>query len=69
MKGDGIDEGVERTRARVGGSRASELRAIEALADERENTRDLTYQEIEVLASLDRYVFVHLAFSLSGHVR
>ena len=54
VKGDGVDEGVERTRARVGGSRASELRADEALADEDEKTRDLTSKEIELLASLDR---------------
>lgn len=54
VKGDGYEEGVERTRARVGGSRASELRALEALADEHEKTRDLTPQEIETLASVDR---------------
>ncbi|CAL1694600.1 unnamed protein product [Somion occarium] len=41
VKGDGYVEGVERTRARVGGSR----------------TRDLTAKEIETLANLDRYGF------------
>lgn len=54
VKGDGYEEGVERTRARVGGSRASELRAMEALADEYEKTRDLTPQELKTLASVDR---------------
>ncbi|EPT03344.1 hypothetical protein FOMPIDRAFT_51550 [Fomitopsis schrenkii] len=57
VRGDGIEEGVERTRARVGGSRQSELRAQEALADADEKTRDLTPQEVTVLASLDRYGF------------
>ncbi|KAF7792560.1 hypothetical protein EIP86_003601 [Pleurotus ostreatoroseus] len=57
VKGDGIEEGVERTRARVGGSRASELRAEEALADETEKTRDLTPDEVRLLGSLDRYGF------------
>ncbi|KAI0964167.1 hypothetical protein AcW1_001050 [Taiwanofungus camphoratus] len=57
VRGDGYEEGVERTRARVGGSRASELRAEEALADEEEKTRDLTPLEISMLASLDRYGF------------
>jgi USP6 N-terminal-like protein len=54
VKGDGVEEGVERTRARVGGSRASELRADEALADENEKTRELTPREIQLLSSLDR---------------
>lgn len=67
VKGDGYDEGVERTRARVGGSRASELRAIEALADEHEKSRDLTPQEIETLAGLDRYVlFYFILHSVSS---
>ncbi|KAK7695083.1 hypothetical protein QCA50_002273 [Cerrena zonata] len=65
VKGDGYEEGVERTRARVGGSRASELRALEALADEHEKTRDLTQQELETLASVDRYGF----FVTSSHDR
>ena len=54
VRGDGIEEGVERTRARVGGSRASELKAEEALADETEKTRELTQEEVKVLGSLDR---------------
>lgn len=54
VRGDGIDEGVERTRARVGGSRASELKAEEALADETEKTRELTTEEVKALGSLDR---------------
>lgn len=54
VKRDGVDEGVERTRARVGGNRASELRAAEALADDTEKTRDLTVEEVQLLSSLDR---------------
>ncbi|KAH9897736.1 rab-GTPase-TBC domain-containing protein [Cubamyces lactineus] len=57
VKGDGIEEGVERTRARVGGSRQSEIRAMEALGDANEKTRELTPQEVELLQSLDRYGF------------
>ncbi|KAL6303997.1 rab-GTPase-TBC domain-containing protein, partial [Sparassis latifolia] len=57
VKGDGYEEGVERTRARVGGSRASELRALAALGDGLEKTRELTETQIRMLASLDRYGF------------
>ncbi|KAI0691992.1 RabGAP TBC [Cytidiella melzeri] len=57
VKGDGVAEGVERTRARVGGSRASELQAEGALGDYTEKTRDLTPDEIRLLGSLDRYGF------------
>lgn len=64
VKGDGIEEGVERTRARVGGSRASEIRAMQALGDAAEKTRELTPQEVELLSSLDRY-----AYNLSIHRR
>lgn len=69
VRGDGYEEGVERTRARVGGSRASELRAEEALADEEEKTRDLTPLEISMLASLDRLASsCHLAIRTDGHL-
>jgi USP6 N-terminal-like protein len=54
VKGDGIEEGVERTRARLGGSRESELQAMNAIGDEDEKRRDLSPQEIQMLASLDR---------------
>ncbi|THH23130.1 hypothetical protein EUX98_g8047 [Antrodiella citrinella] len=57
VRGDGYEEGVERTRARVGPSRASEMMADAALADETEKTRDLTPKELELLGSLDRYGF------------
>ncbi|KAI0323066.1 rab-GTPase-TBC domain-containing protein [Amylostereum chailletii] len=57
VKGDGYDEGVERTRARIGSSRASEIIAENALADEEERRRELSAQELEMLASLDRYGF------------
>ena len=54
VKEDGYSEGVERTRARVGSNRESEIRALEALGDIAEKKRDLTPREIEILASLDR---------------
>ena len=54
VKGDGYAEGVERTRARVGSNRESELRALEALGDMAEKKRDLAPREVELLASLDR---------------
>ena len=54
VKGDGIEEGVERTRARIGSSRESELKAANAIGDEHEKRRDLNPQELQILASLDR---------------
>jgi hypothetical protein len=54
VKGDGIEDGVERTRARIGGSRESELKAANAIGDEYEKRRDLTPQELQMFASLDR---------------
>ena len=60
VRGDGYAEGVERTRARVGSNRESGIRALEALGDIAEKKRDLTPREIEILASLDRSVRIHL---------
>ncbi|EIN14375.1 RabGAP/TBC [Punctularia strigosozonata HHB-11173 SS5] len=57
VKGDGLDEGIERTRARIGRNRASELRAEAAIDDGSEKKRDLTEQELALLSSLDRYGF------------
>lgn len=54
VKGDGFEEGVERTRARIRASRASEIRAEAALAGPSEKTRDLEAEEVNVLSSLDR---------------
>lgn len=54
VKGDGYEEGVERTRARIGTSRTSQLNALNALGDGTEKTRDLEAREIETLASVDR---------------
>jgi USP6 N-terminal-like protein len=54
VKGDGIEDGVERTRARVGNSPEGELKAANAIGDEYEKRRDLTPQELQMLASLDR---------------
>jgi USP6 N-terminal-like protein len=67
VKGDGVAEGVERTRARVGGSRASELQAENALADYTEKTRDLTDDEVQLLASLDRCAQPN-AYTIDLHV-
>ncbi|KAI0307618.1 rab-GTPase-TBC domain-containing protein [Multifurca ochricompacta] len=65
VKGDGIEEGVERTRARIGSSRESEIKAANAIGDEFEKRRDLSPQELQMLASLDRYGF----FSAPSHDR
>ena len=54
VKGDGIEEGVERTRARIGNSRESEFSAANAIGDEYEKRRDLSSQELQMFASLDR---------------
>jgi USP6 N-terminal-like protein len=56
VKGDGIEDGVERTRARVGNSPEGELKAAGASGDEYERRRDLTPAELQMLASLDRCV-------------
>ena len=55
VKGDGYEEGVERTRARVGTSRTSQLQADAALGDGTEKKRNLDEKEIQVLRSVDRY--------------
>ncbi|KII93312.1 hypothetical protein PLICRDRAFT_101668 [Plicaturopsis crispa FD-325 SS-3] len=65
VKGDGYVEGLERTRARIGGSRNSEMRALDALDDGTEKMRELSEKEIETLKNLDRYGF----FSIPSHDR
>lgn len=51
VKGDGYEEGVERTRARLGSNRHSQLTAeISA----REKTKSLNPKEFELLAAVDR---------------
>ncbi|KAG0698444.1 rab-GTPase-TBC domain-containing protein [Suillus ampliporus] len=57
VRGDGYEEGVERTRARIRASRGSELRAEAALASPSEKSRELEAEELNVLSSLDRYGF------------
>ncbi|KAG5643501.1 hypothetical protein DXG03_000742 [Asterophora parasitica] len=57
VKGDGYEEGVERTRARVGASRASQLHAEAAIGDGSEKSRELDPKEIQTLSSVDRYGF------------
>lgn len=52
VKGDGYEDGVERTRARH--SRESQLRANAALGTPAEKSRDLRVEEVNILASLDR---------------
>lgn len=54
VKGDGYEEGVERTRARIGSSRQSQMDAEAALADGTEKSRNLDPKEIELLGSVDR---------------
>lgn len=59
VKGDGYEEGVERTRAKLGHNRESvQLAAAQsearALGDE---ASDITQKELEILKSLDRYAF------------
>lgn len=54
VKGDGYEDGVERTRARQCVSRASQLRANTSLGSPVEKSRDLLVEEVNVLASLDR---------------
>lgn len=54
VKGDGYEDGIERTRARQRASRASELRASAALDTAADKSRDLLAEEVNVLASLDR---------------
>ncbi|KAG1781812.1 hypothetical protein EV702DRAFT_1073596, partial [Suillus placidus] len=65
VRGDGYEEGVERTRARIRASRGSELRAEAALAGPSEKSRDLEAEELNVLSSLDRYGF----FNVPSHDR
>lgn len=54
VKGDGYEDGVERTRARQRISRATELHAEAALTSLSEKSRDLLAEEVNVLTSLDR---------------
>lgn len=61
VKGDGYEEGVERTRARTNGSRSSMMREEEAVDDGSEKTRELSHKELNTLASLDRYVIFFTA--------
>ncbi|KAH0837909.1 RabGAP/TBC [Lanmaoa asiatica] len=65
VKGDGYEDGVERTRARQRASRLTELRPDAALASPAEKSRDLLLEEVNVLASLDRYGF----FTVASHDR
>ncbi|KAG5718883.1 TBC domain-containing protein [Termitomyces sp. T112] len=57
VRGDGFEDGVERTRARVGPSRSSQLNAFAALDDGTEKSKSLGPKELETLASVDRYGF------------
>ncbi|KAF9225311.1 RabGAP/TBC [Gyrodon lividus] len=65
VRGDGYEEGVERTRARLRASRGSDLRAEAALGSPSKKLRDLPTEEINVLSSLDRYGF----FTVTSHDR
>ncbi|KAI6048055.1 RabGAP/TBC [Pisolithus marmoratus] len=65
VRGDGYEEGVERTRARNRVSRASELHAGAVVGGPSEKLRDLPPEEMLVLSSLDRYGF----FTVTTHDR
>ncbi|KAJ7687356.1 rab-GTPase-TBC domain-containing protein [Mycena rosella] len=65
VKGDGYEEGVERTRARIGASRASQLFAEGAVGDGTEKSQELDPKEIQTLVAVDRYGF----FSTPSHDR
>jgi hypothetical protein len=54
VKGDGYEEGVERTRARIGKNTLSQLQADSSLHDGSDKKRDLHLEEIQVLQSIDR---------------
>lgn len=54
VKGDGYEEGIERTRARVGTSRLSQMQADAALGDGSDKKRELDMKEIQVLKTVDR---------------
>ena len=64
VKGDGYEEGFERTRARIGTSRTSQMQADAALGDRKEKARDLDEREIQVLKSVDRCVFSTILHAL-----
>ncbi|KXN85714.1 USP6 N-terminal-like protein [Leucoagaricus sp. SymC.cos] len=65
VKGDGYEEGVERTRARLGSNRQSQLTAEMAMSDGRGKPKDLDPREVQLLSSVDRYGF----FSVPSHDR
>ncbi|KAF7337566.1 Rab-GAP TBC domain-containing protein [Mycena sanguinolenta] len=65
VKGDGYEEGVERTRARIGTSRASQAFAESAIGDGTEKSQELDAKEIQTLVAADRYGF----FSQPSHDR
>ncbi|KAG6896767.1 hypothetical protein C0992_006281 [Termitomyces sp. T32_za158] len=65
VKGDGFEDGIERTRARIGPSRSSQLNAFAALDDGTEKSKTLGPKELETLASVDRYGF----FAVPSHDR
>ncbi|CAK5280676.1 unnamed protein product [Mycena citricolor] len=65
VKGDGWEEGVERTRARIGASRASQMMAENAIGDGTEKSQELDPREIRTLREVDRYGF----FSIPSHDR
>lgn len=56
VKGDGYEEGIERTRARLTAGSNAELKASEVIADGSEKQRELSQNEVELLESLDRFV-------------
>jgi hypothetical protein len=54
VKGDGFEDGIERTRARVGRGGLSQIQADNVLDGGSDKKKDLDVKEIQVLQSIDR---------------
>ncbi|KAF8634929.1 hypothetical protein AX15_000668 [Amanita polypyramis BW_CC] len=65
VKGDGYEEGIELTRARLHATQPGHQNAGGALADGNEKKGDLDPRELQTLSNVDRYGF----FSLPSHDR
>ncbi|THG98954.1 hypothetical protein EW145_g7345 [Phellinidium pouzarii] len=56
VKGDGYEEGIERTRAKLGHDRQSVQLAVRGDAKE-DNKGDIAQKELDILSNVDRYGF------------
>jgi hypothetical protein len=66
VRGDGYEDGVERTRARMNGASATSLVNPE-VAPSGEKSQELNAKELETLASLDRYAPLLSTISCLSH--